>query len=57
MLNPFDILQTKISFLVVKAMGALPDAKAGWVQASLVVLVHDLWRFLAVDPHMFLDVT
>lgn len=24
---------------------------------SLVVLVHDLWRFLAVDPHMFLEVT
>ena len=33
MLNPFDILQTKISFLVVKAMRALPDAEAGWVQA------------------------
>ena len=33
MLNPFDILQTKISFLVLKAMGALPDAEAGWVQA------------------------
>ena len=33
MLNSFDILRTKISFLVVKVMGALPDAEAGWVQA------------------------
>jgi hypothetical protein len=32
-LNFFDILRTKISFLVVKIMGALPDAEAGWVQA------------------------
>ena len=29
----FGILRTKISFLVVKVMGALPDAEAGWVQA------------------------
>ena len=57
MLNSFDILRTKISFLVVKRWVRYLMLRLVGCRLSLVVLVHDLWRFLAVDPHMFLEVT